>query len=184
MPLGRAAAWGSGGFDEQDTRNEERVRRDFWRKAARVAARLPFAEDLLAAYYCAFDQATPFQVRAALVGALAYFVLPFDFLPTCCRSSALPTMPPYYSPRYVWWPATCVRSIAMRPAARSNGSRPARGRAGEAAERRGPIPREAGRATRIGAGAVAHTRTTSLPITLRSASALSAVGVSASGYTS
>jgi len=81
MPLGRAAAWGSGGFDEQDTRNEERVRRDFWRKAARVAARLPFAEDLLAAYYCAFDQATPFQVRAALVGALAYFVLPFDFLP-------------------------------------------------------------------------------------------------------
>ncbi|MGZ5813784.1 MAG: YkvA family protein [Xanthobacteraceae bacterium] len=81
MPLGRVAAWGSGGFDEQDTRNEERVRRDFWRKAARVAARLPFAEDLLAAYYCAFDQATPFQVRAALVGALAYFVLPFDFLP-------------------------------------------------------------------------------------------------------
>lgn len=81
MPLGRAAAWGSGGFNEQDTRNEERVRRDFWRKAARVAARLPFAEDLLAAYYCAFDQATPFQVRAALVGALAYFVLPFDFLP-------------------------------------------------------------------------------------------------------
>ena len=81
MPLGRAAAWGSGGFDEQDTRNEERVRRDFWRKAARVAARLPFAEDLLAAYYCAFDQATPFQVKAALVGALAYFVLPFDFLP-------------------------------------------------------------------------------------------------------
>jgi len=81
MPLGRAAAWGSGGFDEQDTRNEERVRRDFWRKAARVAARLPFAEDLLAAYYRAFDQATPFQVRAALVGALAYFVLPFDFLP-------------------------------------------------------------------------------------------------------
>ena len=81
MPLGRAAAWGSGGFDEQDTRNEERVRRDFWRKAARVAARLPFAEDQLAAYYCAFDQATPFQVRAALVGALAYFVLPFDFLP-------------------------------------------------------------------------------------------------------
>ena len=81
MPLWRAAAWGSGGFDEQDTRNEERVRRDFWRKAARVAARLPFAEDLLAAYYCAFDQATPFQVRAALVGALAYFVLPFDFLP-------------------------------------------------------------------------------------------------------
>jgi uncharacterized membrane protein YkvA (DUF1232 family) len=81
MPLERATSWGHGGFDERGARNEERVRRDFWRKAARVAAKLPFAEDMLAAYYCAFDQATPFQVRAALVGALAYFVLPFDFVP-------------------------------------------------------------------------------------------------------
>jgi uncharacterized membrane protein YkvA (DUF1232 family) len=81
MPFERATSWGYGGFDERGARNEERVRRDFWRKAARVAAKLPFAEDLLAAYYCAFDQTTPFQVRAALVGALAYFVLPFDFVP-------------------------------------------------------------------------------------------------------
>jgi uncharacterized membrane protein YkvA (DUF1232 family) len=81
MPFERATSWGHGGFDERGARKEERVRRDFWRKAARVAAKLPFAEDLLAAYYCAFDQTTPFQVRAALVGALAYFVLPFDFVP-------------------------------------------------------------------------------------------------------
>jgi len=80
MTFGPALALGRG-FDEHGSRNEERVRRDFWRKAARVAARLPFAEDLLAAYYCAFDQSTPFQVKAALVGALAYFVLPFDFVP-------------------------------------------------------------------------------------------------------
>jgi uncharacterized membrane protein YkvA (DUF1232 family) len=81
MPFERAMSWGHGGVNERGARNEERVRRDFWRKAARVAAKLPFAEDLLAAYYCAFDQTTPFQVRAALVGALAYFVLPFDFVP-------------------------------------------------------------------------------------------------------
>jgi uncharacterized membrane protein YkvA (DUF1232 family) len=81
MPFERAMSWGHGGVNERSARNEERVRRDFWRKAARVAAKLPFAEDLLAAYYCAFDQTTPFQVRAALVGALAYFVLPFDFVP-------------------------------------------------------------------------------------------------------
>ena len=61
MPFERATSWGHGGFDERGARNEERVRRDFWRKAARVAAKLPFAEDLLAAYYCAFDQTTPFQ---------------------------------------------------------------------------------------------------------------------------
>ena len=47
----------------------------------RFAARPPFAEDLLAAYYCAFDRDTPFQVKAALIGALAYFVLPFDAMP-------------------------------------------------------------------------------------------------------
>ena len=69
------------GVDRPGRRYEERVRRDFRAKAKRVAATLPFAEDLLAAYYCAFDRATPLQVKAALVGALAYFVLPFDGVP-------------------------------------------------------------------------------------------------------
>ena len=81
MAFEPAAAWGQGGFEAGGGRDEERVRRDFWRKATRVAAGLPFAEDLLAAYYCAFDHATPLQVKAALVGALAYFVLPFDAIP-------------------------------------------------------------------------------------------------------
>ena len=62
-------------------RDEAYVRRGFWTKARRFAAALPFAEDLLAAYYCAFDRATPRHVRAALLGALAYFVLPFDVIP-------------------------------------------------------------------------------------------------------
>jgi uncharacterized membrane protein YkvA (DUF1232 family) len=57
------------------------VRRGFWRKARRVAASLPFAEELLTAYYCAFDRETPRHVQAALIGALAYFVLPFDAIP-------------------------------------------------------------------------------------------------------
>jgi uncharacterized membrane protein YkvA (DUF1232 family) len=63
--------------------DEERrtVRRGFWRKVKRVAARIPFAEDLLTAYYCAFDRSTPVQVRTVLIGALAYFVLPFDAVP-------------------------------------------------------------------------------------------------------
>lgn len=61
--------------------DERLVRRGFWRKLARHAGKLPFAEDLLAAYYCAFDRQTPLQVRAVLIGALAYFVLPFDGVP-------------------------------------------------------------------------------------------------------
>jgi uncharacterized membrane protein YkvA (DUF1232 family) len=80
-------AFGRTTFSEDDedparmTRDEERVRRGFWVKARRVAAGLPFAEDLLAAYYCAFDRSTPLQVKASLLAALAYFVLPFDFIP-------------------------------------------------------------------------------------------------------
>jgi len=62
-------------------RDESTVRRGFWGKLKRVAAGLPFAEDLLAAYYCAFDHDTPMQVKAALLAALAYFVMPFDLLP-------------------------------------------------------------------------------------------------------
>jgi uncharacterized membrane protein YkvA (DUF1232 family) len=81
MPFGYAAGWGQDGFEMRAAREAERVRREFWQKARRVAAGLPFAEDLLAAYYCAFDRATPAQVKAALVGALAYFVLPVDAMP-------------------------------------------------------------------------------------------------------
>ena len=62
-------------------RDEAYVRRGFWAKVRRVAAALPFVEDLLTAYYCAFDRATPRHVQAALLGALAYFVLPFDIIP-------------------------------------------------------------------------------------------------------
>ena len=67
--------------DERLARDEAAVRRDFWRKLGGLAAQLPFAEDLLTAYYCAFDRATPTHVRAALLAALAYFVMPFDILP-------------------------------------------------------------------------------------------------------
>ena len=62
-------------------REKAYVRRGFWAKAKRVAAGLPFAEDLLAAYFCAFDRETPRHVQVALIGALAYFVLPFDVIP-------------------------------------------------------------------------------------------------------
>jgi uncharacterized membrane protein YkvA (DUF1232 family) len=61
--------------------DEAGIRRDFWDKARRFVARLPFAEDLLAAYYCAFDRDTPAHVKASLVATLAYFILPADVVP-------------------------------------------------------------------------------------------------------
>src|SRR5213595_3560963 len=71
------------GFEPADrlAKDRESVRRRFWTKFKQVVARIPFAEDLLAAYYCAFDKETPRHVQAALLGAIAYFILPFDFIP-------------------------------------------------------------------------------------------------------
>jgi uncharacterized membrane protein YkvA (DUF1232 family) len=82
--FGRSTAGGATGdatWGGASQRNEERVRRGFWPKVQRVAARLPFAQELLSAYYCAFDDHTPLKVRAALLAALAYFVLPIDTMP-------------------------------------------------------------------------------------------------------
>ena len=70
------------GFDPADRLAQDRdsVRRRFKSKFKQVVAKLPFAEDLLAAYYCAFDRQTPRHVQASLLGAIAYFILPFDFM--------------------------------------------------------------------------------------------------------
>ena len=52
-----------------------------WRKLMRMAARVTFADQLVAAWYCAKDPATPMHARAVLLGALAYFLLPADAIP-------------------------------------------------------------------------------------------------------
>lgn len=52
-----------------------------WAKIRRAATRIPFAEEAAAAYYCATDRRTPIQVKAILMGALAYFVIPADAIP-------------------------------------------------------------------------------------------------------
>jgi uncharacterized membrane protein YkvA (DUF1232 family) len=62
-------------------RNERIVEERFWTKLLKVAGRIPFAEDAAAAYFCAVDPKTPSKVKAILLAALAYFVLPFDVIP-------------------------------------------------------------------------------------------------------
>ncbi len=62
-------------------RNERIVRRRFWDKLARTFAYLPFATNLLASWYCAFDSRTPLKVKGILLAALAYFNMPFDIVP-------------------------------------------------------------------------------------------------------
>src|ERR687889_449519 len=58
------------------TRDEEGLKRRFWEKFKRVAGKIPFAEDLVAAFFCATDPSTPSRVKLILLGAIAYFVFP------------------------------------------------------------------------------------------------------------
>jgi len=68
--------------DETSNREREtRVRTRFWGKLKSVATRIPFAQEITASYYCAMDPATPNRVRAILLAALAYFILPLDGIP-------------------------------------------------------------------------------------------------------
>jgi uncharacterized membrane protein YkvA (DUF1232 family) len=63
------------------TNDEAGLRRRLWRKLLREAVSLPFAEEVLTAHYCAFDRKTPVYVKAVLVGAIVYFVVPDHLIP-------------------------------------------------------------------------------------------------------
>jgi uncharacterized membrane protein YkvA (DUF1232 family) len=62
-------------------RNEDTVREGFWRKMGKVAGKIPFAEEAGAAWFCTRDPETPLRVKATLLAALAYFVMPVDIIP-------------------------------------------------------------------------------------------------------
>lgn len=62
-------------------RQQKRTRRRLVPKLLRVAGRIPFADDLAAAYYCAIDAETPLKAKLVLFAALGYFVMPIDALP-------------------------------------------------------------------------------------------------------
>lgn len=61
--------------------NEVRVKRGFWPKISRTAARIPFADQALSAWYAARDPETPAAAKGMMLAALAYFVLPVDAIP-------------------------------------------------------------------------------------------------------
>lgn len=62
-------------------RDEAKFGSDFMSRLKRVAKRIPFTEDLLAAWFCTRDPQTPRRVRLTLLAALGYFVLPIDAIP-------------------------------------------------------------------------------------------------------
>jgi len=61
--------------------DRERVETGFWDKVRKTLGRVPFLEEAVGAYFCAIDPDTPIQVKAVIMGALAYFVIPVDMIP-------------------------------------------------------------------------------------------------------
>jgi uncharacterized membrane protein YkvA (DUF1232 family) len=84
---GRAISSAMAGTDlvptdsEKMHRDQARVEAGFWDKLRRTIPRIPFLDEVVAAYYCATDPATPLKAKAILYGALAYFILPIDIVP-------------------------------------------------------------------------------------------------------
>jgi uncharacterized membrane protein YkvA (DUF1232 family) len=66
---------------EPSDSDSDLVRRGFWTKVRRTLGRVPFLEQAVAAYFCATDAATPRHVKALLLAAIAYFVVPTDMIP-------------------------------------------------------------------------------------------------------
>lgn len=62
-------------------KQRRKTKRKLIPKLLSVAGRIPFADDLAAAYYCAIDAQTPAKVKLVLFAALGYFVLPIDAIP-------------------------------------------------------------------------------------------------------
>ena len=69
------------GSDEENAERERKLQDGFWAKVKKTASRVPFMEDVVAAYYCALDPKTPTRVRGILLAALVYFVMPVDSIP-------------------------------------------------------------------------------------------------------
>jgi uncharacterized membrane protein YkvA (DUF1232 family) len=61
--------------------NEVRVAQGFWPKVRKVAAKVPFLDDVLSVWWCARDPETPMAAKGMMMAALAYFVLPTDAIP-------------------------------------------------------------------------------------------------------
>jgi uncharacterized membrane protein YkvA (DUF1232 family) len=53
----------------------------FWSLVRNAGDQIPFIRDALAMYYCLIDEKTPAWVKATIVGALGYLILPLDAVP-------------------------------------------------------------------------------------------------------
>ena len=66
---------------EDAAEKEAQVRARFWPTVKKALRFIPFIDEVIAAYYAMLDPRTPAKSRLILIGALAYFVSPFDVVP-------------------------------------------------------------------------------------------------------
>lgn len=78
--LHRPAAEGNKVSDGPDD-DERKVAAGLGRKVRGTLGKVPFARDAVAAFYAARDPATPRHVKAGMMAALAYFIMPVDLVP-------------------------------------------------------------------------------------------------------
>ncbi|HEX3430308.1 MAG TPA: YkvA family protein [Rhizomicrobium sp.] len=64
-----------------NVRHARIVEQRFWPRLLKLAGRIPFAEDLAAAWFCVTDPETPGRVRGVVLAALAWFALPAAVMP-------------------------------------------------------------------------------------------------------
>ena len=65
----------------EDEKKQARIRAKFWPTVKKALRTIPFMDEVVAAYFAMLDSQTPVRARLILIGALAYFVLPFDLVP-------------------------------------------------------------------------------------------------------
>ncbi|KCZ54282.1 hypothetical protein HY29_14700 [Hyphomonas beringensis] len=70
-----------GRFTPQSIERNERTAQGLVPKLLKVAGKIPFADDLAAAYFAARDPDTPLKAKGVLFAAAAYFVMPVDLMP-------------------------------------------------------------------------------------------------------
>ena len=67
--------------DDRFDDDEALVVENLGAKLRRTAGRVPFIDDAVASFYAARDPGTPAGVKAAVMAALAYFIVPTDLVP-------------------------------------------------------------------------------------------------------
>jgi hypothetical protein len=87
-----------GRYIPKSIERDERTARGLVPKLMKLVGRIPFAEDLGAAYYAARDPKTPMRAKAVLFAAVAYFVTPIDMMPDFITGLGFTRLPSSFLP--------------------------------------------------------------------------------------